>query len=80
MAINLPMVILCHLVTQDQREKMQMIPVIWTTRLLNMTLRMSTSSVALLEMCPPLNLTLLLPLKLLTFLQRELPIQRELVR
>ncbi len=47
---------------------------------MNMNLRMSTSSVALLKMYPLLKPTLFLPLKLRTFLQRELLLQRELVR
>ena len=77
--MNLPMVILRHLVTQDKKEKIQMVPGISATHLLNMNLRASISSVALLEMCHWLNLTPLLSLKPQTFLQRELLLQRELV-
>ena len=74
---NLLIVILRHLVTQDQREKMQMMFGIRTTRLSSMSLRMSIFSLDAIEMCLLLSLTPFLPPKLRTYPQRELPLQRE---
>ncbi len=71
--MNPLLMILHQIVTQDQKEKMEIIFAIWITHLL----RTSLPRLHQLKMYPLLNLILLLSLKPLTLLQREQLLQRK---
>ncbi len=72
--MNELLMILCYLVTQDQREKMET-----TLGMITHLLRMSLLCLHPIKMSPLFNLTLILSLKHLTSLQREQLIQSEQV-
>ena len=76
--MNLPLVILPHDVTQDQREKLEIIFGIQITHLSNMNLEVNIFHQAPL-MRTSLNLILLPSPKPRTFLQRKQLLQREQV-